>query len=71
MGKCGDKLGSEGGGGGLGVSLGSNIRLLWGYFTLIGGKLRILLLEGCFSGQFWELFEGCLMVKLESVFRQN
>jgi hypothetical protein len=26
--------------GGLGVSLGSNIRLLWGYFTLIGGKLK-------------------------------
>jgi hypothetical protein len=70
MQKFGDELASMGGGVGLGVGLGSNIRLLWGYFTLIGGKLRDFL-RGYFLGQFWGLFEGYLMVKLENVFGKN
>lgn len=61
MAKFGDELASEGGGwgGGLGVSLGSNIRLLWGYFTLIGGKLRgfFFFFENIV---FWDNFGDCL-----------
>ncbi len=61
MAKFGDELASEGGGwgGGLGVSLGSNIRLLWGYFTLIGGKLRVFFFF--FENiVFWDNFGDCL-----------